>query len=138
MRRFELLDHTADTGIIAYGRDLKEGFCNAAYGMFSIIADLRLVKGVKEIGITVEGVDLHGLLVAWLSELLYYQAVKDILFSQFDIDEMDERRLKGQAYGEVCDKRRHELKTEIKTVTYHQLKIEEEKGIWRIQVIFDI
>ncbi|MDI6704341.1 MAG: archease [bacterium] len=138
MKRFELLDHTADTGIIAYGRDLKDVFCNAAYGMFSIIADLRLVKGTKEIDIAVSGLDLYGLLVAWLSELLYYQSVKNILFSQFNIDEMDEKRLKGRAYGEVCDKTRHELKTEIKTVTYHQLKIEEIRGIWRIQVIFDI
>jgi SHS2 domain-containing protein len=43
--RFKVIDHTADVGIIAYGKDLKEAFANAAYGMFSQIADLR---GVKE------------------------------------------------------------------------------------------
>ena len=38
--RYEEIEHTADVGIRAYGRDLDELFVNAAEGMFSLIADL--------------------------------------------------------------------------------------------------
>ena len=40
MPKFEVIDHTADIGIIAYGGDLEEAFANLAYGMFSLIAEL--------------------------------------------------------------------------------------------------
>ena len=44
MRRFELIKHTADTGMIAYGKTLAEAFANAGYGLFPIMAELRNVK----------------------------------------------------------------------------------------------
>ena len=44
MRRFQLIEHTADMGLIAYGGSLAEAFANAAYGLFSIIAELKTVK----------------------------------------------------------------------------------------------
>ena len=46
MRRFKLIEHTADMGLKAYGKTLAGAFANAAYGMFSIIADLDEVKEV--------------------------------------------------------------------------------------------
>jgi len=42
------------------------------------------------------------------------------------------------ARGEVLDPARHEIKTGIKAVTYHQLYVEESEGGWETQVIFDI
>ncbi len=44
MKKFDVVEHTADTGIIAYGTDMQEAFANAAYGMFSLMADLRQVR----------------------------------------------------------------------------------------------
>lgn len=47
MRRFKLIEHTADIGLVAYGQTLAEAYANAAYGMFSIIAELDNVREVK-------------------------------------------------------------------------------------------
>ena len=45
MRRYEEIEHTADLAIKAYGRDMKELFANAAYGMFSAMGiDLEAVR----------------------------------------------------------------------------------------------
>ncbi|MFA5368317.1 MAG: archease, partial [Dehalococcoidia bacterium] len=41
---FEIIDHTADVAIAAYGADMKKAFANAALGMFSIIADIDMVN----------------------------------------------------------------------------------------------
>ncbi|MFW6126504.1 MAG: archease, partial [Chloroflexota bacterium] len=43
-KRFELVEHTADTGLQAYGAHLSDAFANAAYGLFSIMTDLRRVR----------------------------------------------------------------------------------------------
>ena len=38
---FEILEHTADVGIVAHGGSLAELFANAATGMFAIMAELE-------------------------------------------------------------------------------------------------
>ena len=44
MKRFEILDHTADIGIIVYGEDLKALFENAGEAFFHLITDMKRVR----------------------------------------------------------------------------------------------
>jgi len=55
MRRFEILDHTADIGLIVYGEDLKTLFENAGVAFFHLITDLRKVRRRVERRIEVRG-----------------------------------------------------------------------------------
>ena len=48
MKRFEVLDHAADIGIIVHGEDLKTLFENAGEAFFHHITDLRKVRPRKE------------------------------------------------------------------------------------------
>ena len=49
---FEILDHTADIGIIAYGADIRQAFTNAARALFSLITELDDIKeALNDIGI---------------------------------------------------------------------------------------
>jgi SHS2 domain-containing protein len=41
MKRFEVLGHTADIGIIVHSEDLKALFENAGKAFFHLITDLR-------------------------------------------------------------------------------------------------
>ncbi|MDI6786249.1 MAG: archease [bacterium] len=138
MKKFEIFEHTADIGIVAYGVDLKEVFNNAAYGMFSLITDLNKVTKDVKINVRVMGRNLSELLVTWLSELLYYHAVEDIFFVDFKIKTLNERSIQAIAYGEEYNPDRHEIMREIKIVTYHELKIEHENKRWKAQIIFDV
>jgi SHS2 domain-containing protein len=138
MKKFEIFDHTADIGIIVFGKTLEEVFCNAAFGMFSIITELQRVRESKGITLSVEAEDTESLLVGWLSELLFYQNVREMLLKRFEIKEISKKNLLGEAFGEEYDPGRHLLKKEIKTVTYHQLKIEKTREGWQAKVIFDI
>ncbi len=132
--RFEEIDHTADVGIRAYGKTASEIFESAAAGMFSLIANPEKVKPVGEEEIQLFADDLPGLMVAWLSELLYLHETQRLLFCTFDV-EVRGTRLHALARGEAIDKKRHELKLAIKAVTYHRLTVDLEKGV--AEVIFD-
>ena len=136
MKRFQLIEHTADTGLIAYGNNLAEAFANAAFGLFSIIAELEPVKETKSRKIELNEDDPEALLFEWLNSLLYLFDVKMLLFKRFDIVAFDGCRLKAICYGEKYDPSRHHLKTGVKSATYHMLKVDKEKN--EIQVIFDI
>jgi SHS2 domain-containing protein len=138
--KFELFPHTADIGILAYGKTLEEGFEAAAYAMFSIIVkDIEKVKRYKRFRVELKGEDLEELLVNYLSELLAIFNLQGYLLSEFRITSLNLPNLKAEVRGEEYSQRRHTLRHEIKTVTYHSLNIENLKdGTWRIRVIFDI
>jgi SHS2 domain-containing protein len=134
MRRFELLEHTADTGLIAYGHDLAGAFANAAYGLFSIMAELDGVREVESRTVAVSAEDTEGLLFNWLNELIYIFELEKRLLKRFDITEFGERQLKAECWGEKYDPSRHRLKSGVKSATYHMLKIDKDQ----VRVIFDV
>ena len=137
MTRFESFDHTADVGIVAYGSNLKEAYANVAYGMFSLIADLKEVNEEIQRDIDIQALDRESLVVDWLNELLYIFDVDHVIFSRFEITALSQSQLRAKAYGEKIDASRHQLKTEVKAATYHLLKVEKGNG-FKIQVILDI
>ena len=134
---FEIIEHTADVGVIAHGADMKQAFANAARGLFSLIAELDAVREVLHRDIKVTATDKESLLVEWLNELIYQFDVENIIFKRFDIIELDNTQLKARSYGEKVDPSRHKLKTAVKAATYHLLKVEKDGG-YKVQVIFDI
>ena len=136
MKRYKLIEHTADIGLIAYGSNLTEAFANAAYGMFSIIAELRKVREVESRQVELEGKDMEALLFDWLNTLLYFFDTDTLLLRRFDIRELTENKLEAICYGERYDPSQHRLKTGVKSATYHMLNIDRERN--QVRVIFDI
>jgi len=136
MKRFRLIEHTADTGVIAYGGSLAEAFANAGYGLFSIITELNRVKEVESRPITVSADDVEGLLFEWLNSLIYIFDVEHLLFRKFDINEFTEHNFKATCWGEKYDPGRHQLKTGVKSATYHLLEVDRDKNT--VRVIFDV
>jgi len=138
VKRFEILDHTADIGIIVHGENLKALFENAGKGFFHLITDLRKVKRRVERRVHLEGESLDRLMVDWLSELLYLHDVENLLFKEFKVESVGGDGLKATVKGEPFQDGVHVIKTEVKAVTYHQIEVRQETGGWRAQVILDL
>ena len=134
---FEILDHTADVGIIAYGVDMSQAFANAARALFSLITELDDVQEVLHRDIEVTATDEESLLVEWLNELIYLFDVENIIFKRFDITRLNDTQLRATNYGEKVDRAKHKLKTGVKAATYHLLKVDKDDGC-KVQVLFDI
>jgi len=134
---FEILDHTADVGIIAYGNDMKQAFANTAKGLFSLITELDNINEVLYRDIELVAPDQESLLVEWLNELIYLFDAEGVIFRRFDIVELDATRLKARSYGEKVDSSKHKLKTGVKAATYHMLKVDKTDGC-KVQVLLDI
>jgi SHS2 domain-containing protein len=141
MKPYEIIEHTADVGLKANGLTLKELFENAARGMFEIIGGKGYAEPVeieKDIRIKKQVEGLEELLVDWLSELLYLFNKERILFRGFKILELNNNGLTGKSSGEKIDPEHANLKTEIKAVTFHDLKIEEDETGFSCKIIFDV
>lgn len=135
---YELLEHTADAGVIAYGESLAEAFCHAAEGMYSLMVDPSTVDERESRQVAVMAEDTEGLLIAWLLELIFLTETQDMLFRRFAIDEISPTQLQGWAFGEPLDRSRHPTGVGVKAVTRHMLEIAPEDGGYRVRVLFDI
>ncbi|MEA1872439.1 MAG: archease [Chloroflexota bacterium] len=137
-KTFEIIDHTADVGIIAYGADVEELFSNAALALFSLITEPESVEEKLHLNLEVSSEDRDSLLIEWLNELIYLFDVKHILFNRFDIESLTHNELKVTCYGEDLDPTKHKIKIGVKAATYHMLKLDKSDDGFKAQIILDI
>jgi SHS2 domain-containing protein len=132
--KFKPLAHPSDVGIIAFGKNKKALFENAAFGMFSLMADLSRVKNRACFEIKVTGDDIESLLINWLNELIFFEDTKKVLMKDFKIKKLTETRLEATVSGEEIDPDKHLLYRPIKAATYNQLQISND----RAKIVFDV
>jgi SHS2 domain-containing protein len=138
---YEYLPHPADVRFKVCGTTLEETFEQAAYAMFGVIIHTNTLEPKRSVDIELESEGLENLLYDYLSELLYLFEVEEIVFGQFRVDSIEKANgsyiLHGQAFGENIDLERHSFETEVKAVTYHQLKVTKELSGYSAHVIVD-
>lgn len=122
-RGFELLEHTADMRVRAWGPDLPAAFEEAARGMTAVMVDLDAVREVTERRIEVYAADRAELLVRWLNEVAFYADAESLVFSRFAIERMTDTSLTATARGERLDPARHAPRAAVKAATYHDLDV---------------
>ncbi|HIH28901.1 MAG TPA: archease [Thermoplasmata archaeon] len=136
MKHYELVEHTADVGIKAFGKTVAEAFEHAARGMFDIITDESPIDPVGQYDIELEAPDREQLLVDWLSKLLFLNDAQDLVFGKFQVT-LTGNKLSASVFGEKYDTKKHRMGVEIKAVTYHMLQVNQNEPIF-VQVLFDI
>jgi SHS2 domain-containing protein len=133
---YEILEHTADVGLRIEGANLEEVFGLAAMGLLDITGTTIDGNG-EPIEVEVQADDIDGLLVAWLSELLYLLETRDVLVTGVGVDSVRNGEARGTL--EVVPREGREVEgTDVKAITYHQLEIRQVDGSWRAKVFLDI
>ncbi len=135
---FSILEHTADVGFEAFGETLQEMFINAARALTDLRVAVETIELTESIVLEARGRDWGGLLVNWLSEVLYQEDAKELLLRDFEFTRLEETVVASVARGERFDPSRHQLKCLVKAITYHQLAVECHNGVWRGRVFVDV
>ena len=139
MKPYEYLEHTADLGMVVRGKNLSELLTHAAQGLFETIAVVETVDEAKAIAVHLTAESVEELFVAWLDELIFQHETKEVFFKRAEIQQCSETEMSATVYGEPSNFDKHEVYTEIKSVTYHQLQVVQKgDGSWFAQVIFDL
>ncbi len=131
---------TGDAAFEADGRTLEELFTEAAIATFEVMVDTKSVEPriTKEVELKNEAVD--GLLFDWLSELVYLRDAEAVLFCKFNVNikKNNAYELKASASGENIDHQKHELRSDVKAITYHMFEVKKTEENWTARVILDI
>jgi SHS2 domain-containing protein len=137
-KKFRFIDHTADIGVVVYGKSLTELFQNAAESFFSVVTEPKTIHEVETRTFSLDAPGLEELLVSWLNEFLFLFETQGLLFSRFEIKNLTKEHLEATAWGEKYVEGKHPIKRVIKAVTFHQLSVQKQKGMWKTQIIFDL
>jgi SHS2 domain-containing protein len=130
---FEEISHTADWSVRVWAEDLPALFAESARAMNSLAgAETGTSPRVKR-RFELAGMDAESLLVAFLSELVYYQEQENLAFDTFDIQMNAGKISASMEGGEITS-----VDKAIKAVTYHSLKIEETERGFEATIVFDV
>jgi SHS2 domain-containing protein len=142
---FRLLDHTADTAILVWGRDLAVLFQMAARAMLSLVVNPDQVRVTEKSRVAVSAESLEELLLRWLREILYEMEQKGKVFSQVSVEKdkfsykpKGTSKIEGFLGGEALDLERHDICSEIKAVTRHRFDIQRRGPGWEAIIVFDV
>ena len=152
----------ADFEFEAYGDSLEELFAVCGLASFEAMTDTSKVELKKTVEFDVSAETIEDLLFAFLAELIYIKDVEKIFFKQFDIEISGDSsysdwiqrgrmqyaptrqiksaclKLKCKATGEYIDRNKHDLRTDVKAVTYHKLSVNKTNDGYSGHVILDL
>ncbi|HYT79427.1 MAG TPA: archease [Actinomycetota bacterium] len=158
---FEILEHTADIGLRAYGGTLEELFETCAWGLAEILDVDRSSSdwqgrrvagggpprssrrrasggaGVNSRHVHLrEASDIEALLVDWMNELILLTEEGKACLGGVQVDVVGEDGLRARV--ELTDCGSVPEGTELKATTYHQLAVRQSEGRWEATVYFDV
>jgi len=135
---YQIIDHTADLGIIVQGTDEKNLFIRAAQAMTDLMVEGDISKKTVIKVVSLQGEDFPDLMVRWLGEILYLFNGEKLIVNSIEIKSISPITLRSTLTLTSFDPEHHQVKREIKAVTYHQISVEKVNDGWQARVIFDI
>lgn len=145
---YTFLDHPADVGFVAGGKNLPALFTHAALAVCDYGWELGRVRSAESIRLRVRAATLEDLLFSWLSEVLFLSDAEGWVFKEVVAESVRQVspgkdgeplwEVSGAARGEKFEEGRHHARTYIKAVTYHQLAVKKARQGWQVQVFLDV
>lgn len=131
----------ADIAFEAYGKNQAELLTNCALALEEAMVDTKTVEPKVKESLSLKANTLSELLFSLLEELVFLKDVSQLLFCKFNFEVKHQGgtlTLKGGAFGEKIDFKKHKLKVDVKAPTKHMFKVEKTKSGFKAQVILDI
>ena len=141
---FEYVDHTADVAVLLRAADFEGLLDWATKALRDILVEDRSGDS-QEAGspvlVCLEAEDREGLLIDYLNELIFLFDTEGFVPAapaSVVLDLRDGCRLQTAVKGELFHPSRHQLKTEVKAATFHNLEIRATPAGLEAQVVFDL
>jgi SHS2 domain-containing protein len=134
MSPYAEIEHTADWALRVWAPTREALFREAAQGMYALAGARAGPAPARRLEVDLQAGDYESLLVAWLQEWLYHTEMENLVFSDFQIEQLTPTKLRGAAGGRPTA----HLDKLIKAVTYHNLKIEAKDAGYEVTIVFDV
>jgi len=140
-KSYKFIDHAADIAVELRGNSLDELFEAGAEALLASIFDEIKIEDDDLIELELSAASREELLVTFLNELNYLLITKKWYCTSIQsikiFDDAEGCELSAELKGTKL-KDDHQLKHEIKSVTYHQVEIVDTNGEYSTLIVFDI
>jgi SHS2 domain-containing protein len=130
---FEEIRHTADWSIRVWAENLQTLFTEAALGLIAISGIVLAETPVVKRKIEFCSPDPESLLVAFLSELIYFTEQENLAFDKISVEIKNDQLVAILAGASI-----KEINKSIKAVTFHNLKIIKTMSGVEAEIVFDV
>jgi len=130
---YEEIPHTADWSLRVWADNLEGLLAESARGMYWLAGTELADEPRSTQTFEAKEPDSESLLVAFLSELVYYAEQENLGFDDFDIH-IKTGRLKAELGGAPLKS----MDKVIKAVTWHNLNITETARGLEVEIVFDV
>ncbi len=137
-RECRTFDHPADVGLAARGDTLAELLEALAEGLADFVSPRAAVRPAETRTVAARAGDVVDLTHDFLSTVLSEVQERRFLVASVVVAEASESAVRADLRGETYDPSRHEIRAEVKAVTYHQLRVAREGDAWTGTVILDL
>lgn len=138
MPKFELVEHTADQALRAYGHDMRELVENAAAGMLALLYIDPLPQAGETLERQVEAESPELLVHHALRELLYLLEDEALAPVTVQVSEANEHSATLQVSVVAREAVESLLGAPIKAVTRHGLQITPHDDLLTVTIVFDV
>jgi SHS2 domain-containing protein len=129
-------EHTGEVRLQVTARSCEELFSEAGRALAELM--LGELAPTLELGperrVEVRGHDRAALLVEWLNELIFLAETQKQVFTQLQVEHVDETQARAVVRGVSPDR----LETAVKAATLHGVSVESSGGSWRAAVVLDV
>ena len=128
---YRTLEHATDAIIEVTADNLENAFKIAGISVIETILDISKVSEIEKKSIQVEGKDLKYLLYNWLEEIIILTITDGFAGRTISltISNEDGYKINADIFGEIIDLKKHEFKVEIKSPTFHDMRIKQEDNV---------
>jgi SHS2 domain-containing protein len=141
-RGFRFHDHTADITVECWAPTLEEAFEEAGLAAFEVILDTSTVEPKESVDVNAQGIDMQELLVEWIGQLIALIDINSQFYCRFEVLEIVEKEgswsMLGRAWGENIDHEKHDTRTEVKAMTYADMKFEQNQNSTTLWFTLDL
>ncbi len=134
----EYLSHTADIRMVITADLPEDLFLYSLKGMGQILKenmDELEIDDIEKVRVELEAIDTTNLLIDFLSEVLSYSYVNNMVYHQMTCSELTQTKIVALVWGSKIDR----FDEEIKAVTYHEAEVvKTDTGQWTVNIVFDI
>jgi SHS2 domain-containing protein len=133
---YEFLEHVGDVKFCASGYGVGDMFISASGALNETIRGNIEIAEVDERTFEVTGRDMHELLYNFLEEFLVLLEGEDFLVARVKSIEVVDLKIKCVVVGDSVDD--YVFTNDVKAVTYSEMKVSDENGLWKCEVVLDV
>ena len=131
----------ADIAFEAEGDSIEALFQGATQALLEIMADPGTIAASWEQRSYKTDAALDDLLVEWLSEIVYWKDAAGVVFREAPLSltrVRDQWTLEGLLIGAPVDHVAQVLRNDVKGITRHLYRLEQDGAVWKARVVVDV